>query len=70
MNEASPIPQVMKYGGVLVALFGLFYAGYEGVIEPLLPDHIFASDDLTQLVIGIFLILLGWGVARIASRFS
>lgn len=71
MSQQSPlVPQVMTYGGALVALFGLYYAGYEGVIEPLLPNHVFTSDDLTQLVLGVFLILLGVGTGRIASKFS
>ena len=55
----------------MVALFGLYYGGYEGVIEPRLPGHgdFYSSGHTTQIVVGAFLILLGLGIARIASEF-
>lgn len=58
MNEKFPILKsilsILKIFGYLLLVIGFVYLFlYEGVIEPSLPNHHFASTDMFQLQLGI-----------------
>ncbi len=63
VNERFPLLSVvsmcMRLAGGLVILVGLYYAAYEGVLEPNLPNHTFTQNDAMQLAGGLLLIVVG-----------
>lgn len=55
----STVSVVLRYAGVLILLVGLYLAVYQGIIEPLMPGHRFASDDFMELGGGLLLTIIG-----------
>jgi hypothetical protein len=45
----------------LVVLVGLYFAVYEGMIEPILPGHHFGSGDAMELGGGLLGVIAGLG---------
>ncbi|RPH28273.1 MAG: hypothetical protein EHM93_18880 [Bacteroidales bacterium] len=49
LNIISAVLKVLCYIALIV---GLYYFIYEGIIEPILPNHSFGPSDILQLQIG------------------
>lgn len=66
----STTPMVLRIFSFIIIAVGLYYGGYEGLIEPMQPGHSFSEGDKIQLAIGFaltFLGLLGLVVSQIAD---
>lgn len=50
---------VLRLVGGLVLLIGIYYAVYEGMIEPNKPGHSFSSEDAMQLGSGLIAVIIG-----------
>ncbi|MFA6244797.1 MAG: hypothetical protein WC655_27885 [Candidatus Hydrogenedentales bacterium] len=63
MNKRFPllslVSVVLRALGLLTTLVGLYYVLYEGIIEPNLPNHVFAPSDATEMAGGFVGLLAG-----------
>lgn len=55
----SVISLILRGAGIIICLGGLFFAVYQGIIEPNQQGHSFTNNDRTQLVVGSIGVLIG-----------
>ncbi|MBW2569929.1 MAG: hypothetical protein JRE47_11340 [Deltaproteobacteria bacterium] len=63
MNDKFPVLSflsiLLRIGGWLLVIVGLYFAVYEGIIEPNQPGHRFDSGDQMQLITGFIQVISG-----------
>ena len=71
MNEKFPVLSfisiVLKIVGWIVVIPGVYFALYQGIIEPNQPGHHFATGDFIELGMGCLLTLFGLAAAALGE---
>jgi len=71
MNSKFPallfVSVILKIVGWAIILPGLYFAVYEGIIEPHQPGHNFGSGDMIEIAAGSLLVLFGLGAATLGE---